>query len=115
MRPIVQPRCRAKLPRRPTCYRPQLEALEARLPLGDALLGAVVGSSLLGSALSVREPGLWASESLSADTFGVKLGQSDPGHPASSATADSRTDTAVSSRPILCARRDNDALGSSTA
>src|SRR5262249_23601851 len=41
--------CRRPLPpRRPGCSRPQLLTLEDRLPLGDALLGALVGAALAG-------------------------------------------------------------------
>src|SRR5262249_15395554 len=51
--------------RRKFAYRPQLLPLEDRLPLGDAVLGTVVGASLLGAhaapAASPREPSLGAT------------------------------------------------------
>ena len=54
--------CRAR------AYRPQLESLEARLPLGDAVLGAALGSSLLASSLTLREAWSGDSANLVSDT-----------------------------------------------
>src|SRR5262245_52527875 len=49
---------RRTIPVRPLrTARLSLESLEARLPLGDALLGFLLGPSLLGPALAVLDPG----------------------------------------------------------
>jgi hypothetical protein len=54
-------RCPAIDSRHPACYRPQLLVLEDRVPLGDALWGAVVGSWLMGSALPDSAPAIYDS------------------------------------------------------
>src|SRR5262249_26482821 len=52
----------------------QLESLEARLPLGDALLGTLLGSSLLASSLSWRDSSYRASEETLTDALQVNHG-----------------------------------------
>lgn len=54
---------RPRAPRRPGPYRPQVLVLEDRLPLGDALLGTVLGASWLASTLAVLDPSSAAAES----------------------------------------------------
>jgi len=56
-------RSRANSPRCLTAYRLQLEFLEPRLPLGDALLGAALSSFVLDSSLPLHEVGSAESES----------------------------------------------------
>ncbi len=51
MKSTMKSGCRAKVRRCPPSYRPHLEFLEDRLPLGDALLGALLGSSLIAPKL----------------------------------------------------------------
>src|SRR5713101_7693521 len=41
------------------CCRLEVESLEARLPLGDALLGALLGSSWLGATLATFRQDPW--------------------------------------------------------
>src|SRR5262245_31738549 len=53
---------RARVPRRPGLYRPQLLALEDRLPPGDVLLGAGWMESLLGPGLLTLDPQLAVGE-----------------------------------------------------
>src|SRR5262249_45355907 len=60
-------RDRARVSRRPCSYWPQLVSLEDRVLLGDALLGAWLGSSLLGASLGVPDPGPWAPVDVRAD------------------------------------------------
>src|SRR5262249_52242853 len=67
--------CRARLRRCPGSYRPQLLVLEDRLLLGDALLGTLLGSSLIASSQlhqsSVIEDsaGKFEEQALSAPIF----------------------------------------------
>src|SRR5262245_3232867 len=63
MKHTLKPRFprRASLRSKSQCL--QLQSLEARLPLGDALLSTLLGSSLLASSLSWDEPTSWALES----------------------------------------------------
>src|SRR5260370_995727 len=70
MKHTVKSGCRPTILCRARAYRPQLEALEARLPLGDVLLGALLGSSLLGSSLSLREAESAESGSVRSDGAG---------------------------------------------
>src|SRR5260370_36178111 len=89
-RPIILCRARA--------YRPQLEALEARLPLGDVLLGAALGSSLLGSGFALHEAE--SAESGSVRTHGAGRRWQDLGRLQSVAKTD-RSSTPLLARPSL--------------
>jgi hypothetical protein len=55
MKRLSNDRSRAEGRRRPGFYRPRLETLEERIPLGDTL-GAVLGFSWLGSLLAALDP-----------------------------------------------------------
>ncbi len=54
---------RARASRRARVCHPQIETMEGRLSLGDALLGPVLGASWLASTLAVLDPGSAAAES----------------------------------------------------
>ena len=79
MKHTVKSGCRPNILRRARAYRPQLEALETRLPLGDVLLGAALGSSVLGSSPALREAEFAESGSVHTDGAGRRwhdLGES---------------------------------------
>jgi hypothetical protein len=56
-------------PQRPRCRRLCLEVLEDRLPPGDVLLGALLGSALWGPSFSPNDPELWTPEGTSAGSL----------------------------------------------
>src|SRR6266849_602836 len=69
MRHMMKVQSRSNARRRLKAYHPQLETLEVRLPLGDALLSTLLGSSLLGSSFFGDGPSSWASEEAPTDAF----------------------------------------------
>jgi YVTN family beta-propeller protein len=70
MKHRIKPRGRVSTQNRPS-PRLQLEALEGRLPLGDALLSTLLGSSLLASNLSRDDSSYWPSAGAPTAAFQV--------------------------------------------
>src|SRR5262249_39944051 len=70
-----------KSPHRPGSYPLCLEALEDRLPPGDWLLAALLGSSLLGPSLLLRDAGLGAPEITRTEGPSADHRATSPGEP----------------------------------
>ena len=69
---------RARGPRRAGSFRPQLLALEDRLPPGDAVLGAFLGAALFGPGLLLVAPGAGPAEGVTDMAISAAHGSGRP-------------------------------------
>jgi hypothetical protein len=84
MKSTLLHRCPARDSRLPGRYRPELLSLEDRLPLGDTILGPVLGASLLGTGLTIANAN---SIGFDAGLAEASPGIPGPTHPRPFATA----------------------------